>query len=71
MKKKFWSTVIKGYIRIILNLKYSYLKIKMPEQTYTFPFCTHLVTQTLRAAPVLLQPALPKAAGTRRSDEGS
>lgn len=38
---------IKGYIRIILNLKYSYLKITVPEQMYAFPFCMQLVTQTL------------------------
>lgn len=43
----------------------------MPEQMYAFPFCMQLVTQTLRAAPAVLQPALPKAAGTRRSGEGS
>lgn len=43
----------------------------MPEQMYAFPFCMQLAMQTLRAAPVVLQPALPKAARTRRSDEGS
>lgn len=56
---------MKGYIRIILNLKYSYLKIKMPEQVYTFPFL-HGPYNSLSELPQWCHhPALPKAAGTR------